>query len=318
MLSRVADAMFWMSRYLERAECIARLLDIGFHLDLDLTGVAGGTSELHWSSLLAILQTAVPAKPAREASPVSEIIRWLTFDLDNPNSIMCCINRARNNARSIRGSISPRMWRELNKLYLQLRDPEFTQQAYDSPYDLYQAVQVGSHLFQGVCDATLTRDEGWQFIQLGKYMERGDKTLRILNIKSQLLQDITDPSDMPLAHLHWAAVLRSCLAYEAFQRLYISRVDPAHVVEFLLLQPRFPRSVRFSLEQAARALTQIQGVHAESGDSEADRILGRVLSELRYCDLDRVRANGLSQFLEMILARCHEVGLAIQGQYSLR
>jgi uncharacterized alpha-E superfamily protein len=318
MLSRVADAMFWMSRYLERAESIARLLDVGFHLELDLTGVAGGPSEMHWSSLLAILQTAVPSNLSHKASPVPEIIRWLTFDLENSNSILCCVNRARNNARSIRGSISPRMWRELNKLYLQLRDPEFTQQAYDSPYDLYQAVQVGSHLFQGVCDATLTRDEGWQFIQLGKYLERGDKTLRILNIKSQLLQDISDPSDLPLAHLHWAGVLRSCLAYEAFQRIYISRVDPANVIEFLLLQARFPRSVRFSLEQASRALTQIEGVSSESGSSEADRILGRVLSELRYCDLDRVRATGLAQFLEMILARCHEVGQAIQGQYSLR
>jgi uncharacterized alpha-E superfamily protein len=318
MLSRVADAMFWMSRYLERAEAIARLLDVGFHLELDLMGVAGGPSELHWSSLLAILQTAVPSNLAHQASPVSEIIRWLTFDLENPNSILCCVNRARNNARSIRGSISPWMWRELNKLYLQLRDPEFTEQASDSPHDLYQAVQVGSHLFQGACDATLTRDEGWQFIQLGKYLERGDKTLRILNIKSQLLQDISDPSDLPLAHLHWAAVLRSCLAYEAFQRIYISRVDSAQVIEFLLLQARFPRSVRFSLEQAARALTQIQGVNTESGDSEADRILGRVLSELRYCDLDRVRATGLAPFLEMILARCYEVGQAIQGQYSLR
>jgi uncharacterized alpha-E superfamily protein len=112
--------------------------------------------------------------------------------------------------------------------------------------------------------------------------------------------------------------LRSCLAYEAFQRIYISRVDPAYVIEFLLLQARFPRAVRFSLEQASRALTQIEGVNADAGDSEADRILGRVLSELRYCDLERVRATGLAQFLEMILARCHDVGQAIQEQYSLR
>src|SRR5262249_9321061 len=242
MLSRVADAMFWMSRYLERAESVARLLDVCIHVELELTGVAAGPSELHWASLLAILQTAVPANLSHEVSPASAIVRWLTFDLENPSSILCCINRARNNARSTRGSISPWMWRELNKLYLQLRDPEFTQQAHDSPHDFYQAVQAGSHQFQGACDATLTRDEGWQFIQLGKYLERGDKTLRILNIKWQLLQDLSDPADLPLAHLHWVAVLRSCLAYEAYQRLYISRVDPAQVVEFLLLQARFPRS----------------------------------------------------------------------------
>jgi uncharacterized alpha-E superfamily protein len=318
MLSRVADAMFWLSRYLERAEYIARLLDVGFHLELDLSGLAAGPSELHWGSLLAILQTATPASLSQERGPAAAIVQWLTFDLENPNSILCCVNRARNNARSIRGSISPGMWRELNKLYLQLRDPDFERQAHESPHDFYQAVQIGSHLFQGVCDATMTRDEGWQFIQLGKFLERADKTLRILNIKYQLLQDLSGPADLPMCSLHWAAVLRSCMAYEAFQRVYISRVDPDGVVEFLLLQPRFPRSVRFSLEQAANALTQIGGSAAGERESEADRILGRVLSDLRYCDLRQFSPAELPQFLETILARCNEIGRAVQGQYSLR
>src|SRR5438105_5154381 len=125
MLSRVADALFWMSRYLERAECVARLLDVGFHLELDLSGLAAGPSELHWTGLLAILQTGPPRPPSQERGPAAAIVRWLTFDLDNPDSILCCVNRARNNARSIRGSVSPGMWRELNKLHPQLRDPEF-------------------------------------------------------------------------------------------------------------------------------------------------------------------------------------------------
>src|SRR5581483_7095155 len=151
-------------------------------------------------------------------------------------------------------------------------------------------------LFHGVCDATMTRDEGWQFIQLGKYLERADKTLRILGKKSQLLHDLAEAAELPLANLHWAAVLRSCLAHEPYQRVYISRVDPAHVIEFLLLQPRFPRSVRFSLEQAAGALTQIEGSAADAGESEPGRALGRVLSELRYCDPARVRSHGLAPF----------------------
>lgn len=318
MLSRVADALFWMSRYLERAEYVARLLDVGFHLDLDLRAVTAGPPELHWTSVLTILQTSAPPALAGRESPQAAIVRWLTFDLDNPSSILCCVNRARNNARSIRGSISPGIWRELNKLYLHLRDPDFSHQAEHSPHDFYQAVQVGSHAFQGVCDATLTRDEGWQFIQLGKYLERADKTLRILDVKSQLLRELSDPADLPLSNLQWAAVLRSCLAYEAYQRLYISRIDPAHVVEFLLLQPRFPRTVRFCLEQAARALAQIEGAPADGGQSEADRALGRVLSDLRYCDLARVRAGDLNGFLQSVLARCNAVALAVQAQYSLR
>ena len=317
MLSRVADALFWMSRYLERAEQVARLLDVGFHLELDLSGVAAGPSELHWSSLLAILQTSIGPQPPSEHGPAGAIVRWLTFDLENQSSILCCVNRARNNARSIRGSISPGMWRELNKLYLQLRDPDFEQQAHESPHDFYQAVQVGSHLFQGVCDATMPRDEGWQFIQLGKFLERADKVLRILQVKWQLLHDLSGQADLPMANLHWAAVLRGCLAYEAYQRVTISRVDPKGALEFLLLQSRFPRSVRFSLEQAAQSLAQIEGNSSER-ESEADRILGRVLSELRYCDLSQFGADGVPRFLEMILARCTDIGRAVQGQYSLR
>jgi uncharacterized alpha-E superfamily protein len=317
MLSRVADALFWMSRYLERAEHVARLLDVGFHLELDLGGVAAGPSELHWSSLLAILQTSMPPQPAAVLGPAAALVRWLTFDLDNATSILCCINRARNNARSIRGSISPGMWRALNKLHLQLRDPDFAQQARESPHDFYRAVQMGSHLFQGVCDSTLPRDEGWQFIQLGKFLERTDKTLRILNIKWQLLQDLSAPADLPLAHLHWAAVLRGCLAYEAYQRVTISRVEPQGVLEFLLLQPRYPRSVRFSLEQAAQALGQIEGNSSER-ESEPVRLLGRVLGELRYCELSQLQTAGVPRFLEMVLASCTAISKAVQERYSLR
>lgn len=318
MLSRVADALFWMSRYIERAECVARLLDVGYHLELDLSGVAAGPSELHWASLLAILQAAAPAHGLHDISPQASIARWLTFDLENPSSILCCLNRARNNARSIRGSISPGMWRELNRLYFQLRDLDFCRQAQESPHDFYQAVIAGSHAFQGVCDAAMTRDEGWQFIQLGKYLERADKTLRIVDFKYHLLQDLSDPADLPLSNLQWAGVLRSCLAYEAYQRIYISRIDPTHVVEFLLLEQRFPRSVRFGLEHAALALAHIEGASIDRGESKADRTLGRVLSDLRYCDLDQVLPGALHGFLETILVRCNEVSLAVQGQYSLR
>jgi uncharacterized alpha-E superfamily protein len=142
MLSCVADALFWMSRYLERAEHVARLLDVCFHLELDLHGVLAGPHELLWTSLAAILQQQVP--PAADgrafASPQARISEWLTFDLDNPTSIMACVTRARSNARSIRGTINSDMWRELNKLYWQLRDADFGKQARESPHEFYQAV----------------------------------------------------------------------------------------------------------------------------------------------------------------------------------
>jgi uncharacterized alpha-E superfamily protein len=317
MLSRVADALFWMSRYLERAEHVARLLDVCFHLELDLHGVLAGPHELHWTSLAAILQQTVPAG-APDRSPRAAISDWLTFDLDNPDSIMSCVTRARYNARSIRGTINSEVWKELNKLYWQLCDPGFAAQARESPHEFFQAVECGSHLVQGVCDATLTHDEGWQFMQLGKFLERADKTVRVLDIQYQLLHDLNGQAELPLANLQWAGVLRSCHAYEAYQKLHVGRLEPERVVEFLLLHPHFPRSVRFSFESAARALTAIEGEVPGRPLGRADRILGRVLAELRFGELDAILAGGLHTFLGGVQERAAQVSRAVQEQYSLR
>ena len=317
MLSRVADALFWMSRYLERAEHVARLLDVCFHQELDLHGVLAGPYELQWNSLAAILQQQIPEPAGSSPSPQAAISRWLTFDLENPGSIMSCVSRARANARSVRGSINAGMWRELNKLYLQLSDSAFCSQADESPHEYYQAVECGSCLFQGVCDATLNHDEGWQFIQLGKYLERADKTLRILDIHYHLLHDLDSPTDLPLANLLWGAVLRSCRAYEGYQRLYVGRIEPERVVEFLLLHPQFPRSVRFSLEAAAAALAAIEGLAPGRRLSIADRELGLVLSELRFRELETILADDLHGFLSGLEKSCGRVSLALQKRYSL-
>jgi uncharacterized alpha-E superfamily protein len=313
MLSRVAGALFWMSRYLERAEHIARLVDVGFHLELDLHGVMAGPPEMYRTSLLAILQQPIPPHVAAGSAPQASITRWLLLDLENPSSIMSCIYGARGNARSIRGTLSSGMWRALNKLYWQITDPEFSRHVLESPGEFCQLVTAGGHLFQGVTDATMTHDEGWQFLQLGKYLERADKIVRIVDNKYHLLLDLTDPVDLPLLNLQWAGVLRSCMAYEAYQRLYISRVEPEQVVEFLLLHPSFPRSVRFSLEHAAAALRAIQGPE----ESQADRLLGRVLSELRYGDLEQILGVNFRAFLEGILVRCNQISRAVQEQYAL-
>jgi uncharacterized alpha-E superfamily protein len=316
MLSRVADALFWMSRYLERAEHVARLLDVCFHLEIDLHGVLAGPHELYWTTLAAILQQQMPVAGQDAASPQAAISHWLTFDLDNPSSIMACVSRARSNARSIRGTINSDMWRELNKLYWQLSNPEFAAQARESPHEFYQAVECGSFLFQGVCDATLNHDTGWQFIQLGKFLERAHKTLRILDIQYHLLHDLTK-ADLPLSNLEWAGVLRSCRAYEAYQRLYVGRVDPEHVIEFLLLHAHCPRSVRFCLEAASQALTAIEGLVPERRMTRVDRILGQVLSDLKYCDLEHILQGNLHTFLGAVQDRCAQVALAIQDRYSL-
>lgn len=317
MLSRVADALFWMSRYLERAEHVARLLDVCFHSEIDLHAVLAGPHELQWTSLAAILQMPSPSS-RQNGPPHIAMSRSLTFDLANPMSIMTCVNRARNNARSIRGSLNSDIWKELNKLYWQLTDQAFIREAQHSPHEFYRAVEMGSSLVHGLCDSTLVHDEGWQFIQLGKFLERADKTSRILDVQYHLLQETSDPADLPLSNLQWAGVLRSCHAYEAYQSRHVGRIDPEHVVEFLLFDQSFPRSICFSLEAAAHALGEIAAAGGNRAAGKADRILGRVLNDLRFGEPDAIIGGDLHAFLGSVLERCAQTASAVQMQYALR
>jgi len=310
MLSRVADSLFWMSRYLERAECIARLLDVSLQAEMDLAGLVPEDYSPPWQATLAVLQQVAP-----EGSDSSRVAAWLSFDIDNPASILATINRARNNARGIRGRISSEMWRSLNQLYWKLRDPEFVNIAQQSPHDYYTEVQCGARQFQGVCDATLPHDEGWHFLQLGRSLERADKTIRLLDVKYRHLTALTDPALQPLCTLEWAGVLKLSNSYEAYQRIYISRVEAERVIEFLLLDEESPRSVRFCLEAAARALACID--RSNRGDHPAEKALGRVISDLRYAELPAVLAGDFPAFLGGLLARCNQTSKAIQEQYSL-
>jgi uncharacterized alpha-E superfamily protein len=315
MLSRVADALFWMSRYVERAEQVARLLDVWFHLELDLHG-AGAPDEMHWTSLALILQQQVPV-PA--TAPVGVAIsHWLTFEQENPQSVMFCLARARLNARSIRGTINSEVWRELNKLYWKLCDPELVRRARESPYEFYQTVECGSALFQGLCDATSSHDEGWQFMQLGKFLERADKTLRILDVQYHLLRNMTDLAELSISSLLWASVLRSCRAFEPYQRLYVGRIEPERVVEFLLLRSDFPRSVRFCLEACARAVAAIEAGGRDRELSHADRLLGLMRADLQYRELEQILEGDLHEFLSGLWDRCALVSRAVQERYALR
>lgn len=318
MLSRVADALFWMSRYLERAEQTARLLDVCFHLELDLHGVGAGPHELHWTSLAATLRQRVPAVHLETSTPQSALSEWLMFRADNADSILSCVTRARGNARNIRSAIHPAQWRELNKLYWQLNDAEFRERARESPHDFLHAVECGNCLFQGICDALCNHDEGWQFIQLGKFLERADTTLRILDIQYHLLTDLTNPLDVPLANLEWAAVLRGCQSYDVYQRLHGGHIEPESVVAFLLLHADSPRSVRFCLEASARALTAIEDRGPRRGLSKPERTLGGMRSDLEYGEMDQFLKAPLHVFLTGMMERCAEVSRGVQDRYSLQ
>jgi uncharacterized alpha-E superfamily protein len=315
MLSRVADALFWMSRYLERAEHVARSVDVTFQLDLDLHGVLADPVELEWNSLLALLRMP-PPQPRPGAAAAAAAMRWILVDGRNSGSVLSCVNRSRTNARSIRGSISPLMWRELNKLHWRLADPIAQARVSESPHDFCEETRIGVLLFHGVCESTLTHDEGWHFIQLGRYLERAEKVLRILGSCEGLL-DSADAVDLPLANLRWSAVLRNCAAYEAYRRLYISRVEPERVVEFLLVNPDFPHSVRFCLARVVESLAEIAGRLPDRCDDEASRTVGRLLSDLVYLDAAALDGGGLHDFLSDALGRCARIGSLLQRHYAL-
>lgn len=310
MLSRVADALFWMSRYLERGEQVARMLDVSLQLDLDLHGVVASSFDAHWNAFVDIFQSPITRE---ESQPWSQTVcQALTFDASQGASILSCVKRARNNARSIRGTISSDMWRELNKLYWLLNDTDFRLRTQDSPHDLYDAVEIGSQVFQGVCDSTVSRDEGWHFIQLGKYLERADKTLRILSSKMQQVA-AAEPS---VVNLHWGSVLRSCLAFQAYQRVYISRIEPQRVIDFLLFNDEFPHSVSFCL-QAAREALMVIGNTEERQKSKAIRVLSRAVSDLEFFQSEDIRHGGMKTLLDATLYSCAQSCSAVQEQYFL-
>lgn len=316
MLSRVADALFWMSRYLERADHVARAVNVTFQLDLDLHGVLANPAELEWNALVALLRQ--PSPPCRTGEhPVAAVQRWLLVDMANPGSVMGCMNRARNNARSVRGSISPAMWRELNKLYWTLSDASQPALVAESPHDFCEETRIGVLLFHGACEATLTHDEGWHFIRLGRYLERAVFVLRVLDAKVGLLER-PETADLSISSLRWGAVLRNCDAFEAYQRLFISRVEPDRIVAFLLSHPEFPHSVRFCLTRVLDSLGEISGRLPDRCDDETVRTVGRLLSDLVYLDGTSVQGGRLSTFLRDALQRCTRIGNLLQQQYALQ
>jgi uncharacterized alpha-E superfamily protein len=259
-------------------------------------------------AVLSMLGHKVDDRAWTDPDPPRAIARELTFSLENPGSILTCVNRARNNARSIRGTISQVMWRAINGLYWQLRDPEVEAAAERSPHDLYQAVESGVRLLQGACDTTLPRDETWWFIKAGRMLERAEKTCRILETQTRALAAEQDPS---VVNLEWAGVLRCCEAIETFSRLHASRVDRDRTLEFLLFDRHFPRSVRFCFEKLNEAQGVI-GIDQPAGELES--IIGRTLAELRYPDLDQVRRDPTA-FTANLLQRCGTVGKRIAERY---
>ncbi len=306
MLSRVADAIYWMCRYAERAENVARFLDVSLQVMLDLPDSHGDP----WAGV--IVATGEEASfEKRYGSPTRDaIVRFLTVDDESENSILSCARLARDNARSIREAISSETWEQINKWYLLVRDAASTDAVVEDPHDFLAAVKEASHLFVGVTYLTMTHGEGWHFGRLGRLIERADQTSRIVDAKQALLMAQLPDVGASLDEIHLAALLRSVSALEMYRKRY-GRLDHTAVLEFLMLDKQFPRSIRHCLDTAQISLRAITATPAHDSGTRPERLLGRLAAEYEYSIVDEIVAKGLHEHLDELQSKLNDVGGAI-------
>jgi len=285
MLSRVADDLFWVARYVERGIAVSRLVDVTRHLELD-----AGTEDF-WAPLVGAIDLAG-----------DDVRFYLTSDTMNPDSLVSCVRAARTLSRGIREAMSSEMWEELNSLYGSLATPTIARPRGEA-ISFARLVREQLQSFQGLAESTLARDEPWHFLELGKFVERADDVARVLNRQSHLLaagSHTKDPTGPDV--VRWLAVLRTCGSAEAYARYYSLRVEPARLVEFLLLNPIFPQSVRFSLTGACLSLDALAALRSAAGNEPgpAVRTLGRARAQVELTAIDEVFERGLEGFLSNI------------------
>ncbi|MBI1374754.1 MAG: alpha-E domain-containing protein [Phycisphaera sp.] len=311
MLSRVANAIYWMSRYVERAENTARFIDAVRHLVLDLPG----ESRNEWESLLyASGDEKSFIERYGEEYTRQNVVQFMTFDRDNPNSIASCMRNARENARSIREIISSEMWEQLNRSYLMMNDRLAPQHVADDPAGFFSHFKKACLLFSGATYSTMTHNEAWQFCKLGWTIERADKTSRVLDVKYFMLLPRIDYVNSPYDSLQWAGLLRCISAFEMFRKHY-RQIVPRNVAEFLLLSDDFPRSVRFCLMQAELSMNEITGSRFGSFVNGAEQRLGRLRSELDYAEIQEILNYGLHEYLDAFQSKLNAVGKAIHEAF---
>ena len=308
MLSRVAESIYWMSRYIERAENVARFVEVNEHLMLDLPpGLPP-----QWGPLIEITGDAEAFKKAYSVTDQEEVCWFLTFDPNNPNSIISSLRAARENARSIREILSSAVWAEINEAYLYAESR--AQSSNQLSYDFRRHVVRASHSVEGATNATLSHAEAWHFSRIGRLLERADKTTRIVDIRYFML--LPSPADVgsPTDDLHWTAVLQSVSALEMYrQRHGMVRLDKA--ADFLVLDPEFPRSVRNCLRRADESLHAITGTPPGTFRNVAERRLGRLVSSLDYTAVDEVIIAGLHEFLDELQVGLNGVGDALHSSF---
>ena len=309
LLSRVADSVYWMARYMERAENVARFVHVNLHLMIDMP--SGDANQ--WQP---IIDTSGDARTFRERygeATEAKVIRFLAFDAENPNSIASCVRTARENARSVREIISSEMWEQVNTLYLMVTG-ETAEPTTDSISAFLRRVRMGSHLFHGITDSTMSHNDPWYFIRLGRTLERADKATRLLDVKYYILLPALTDIGTPYDDIQWSAVLKSVSGFEMYRKRF-GRISPDRVVNFLLLDNEFPRAVRYCVVRADESLHRITGTPPGTFSCPSEQRIGLLRSELDFARVDHVLASGLHEFLDGLQVKMNKIDECISADF---
>ena len=310
MLSRVAESIFWMSRYVERADNVARYIDVNLNLSLEL----GSAMDGQWAPLIFTTgDQELFGKLYGEFSQ-DNVIQFLTFDDRNPNSILACLRTARENARTVREMISSAMWEEVNKFFLMVKGASVAGAHLESPYEFFNRIKLASHLLEGVREATMSHGEALHFARMGHLVERADKTSRILDVKYYLLLPSVYDVGTPLDTIQWSALLKSASALEMYRKTH-GRITPESVADFLVLDRHFPRAIHFCLLKSEQSLLAITGGTTGTFRNTAEQRLGRLRAELDYTNVREVIDGGLHEFIDDFQDKLNLVGVAIHETF---
>ena len=309
MLSRVASNLYWMSRYVERAENTARVLDVTWRMSLLVKDPALQGQE--WLAPLNITGTLFPFSGRHDEVCAREVLHFMALDPENPSSIYACARHARENARAVRGSITSEMWEVLNSTWLEMQQVDEERVEARGISAFFDWVKERSHLFRGVTFGTMHRDDAYDFARMGTHMERADSTARILDVKYHILLPSVKDVGGAVDYYQWSAVLRSVSAFEAYRKVYRDVITPLKLAELLILRGDIPRSLRFCLKQVCDSLGRVQ--NAQSG--ETVRAAGKILSGLEQERISEIFAGGLHEYLTDFLDSMMELSQDIQGSF---
>ncbi|MBK1688092.1 alpha-E domain-containing protein [Rubrivivax gelatinosus] len=310
MLSRTADHLFWMARYMERAENTARMLDVNYQTSL--LPQSADMAEQGWQGLLSISELSWSFQQKyRELTP-RNVMDFMVRDETNPSSILCCLRAARENARAVRGALTTEVWETQNQTWLEfnrlLKEGRFER----DPSMIFEWVKYRSHLSRGVTVGTMLQDEAMHFLRVGTFLERADNTARLLDVKFHALSseyfgngNVKETQEVDF--YHWSAILRSVSGFEIYRKVYRNVIRPELVAELLILRPDMPRSLAACLNEVVANLEPV----ANQQSAETLRRAGRLRADLQYGRIDEILATGLHAYLTQFMDRVNDLGAGI-------